>query len=100
MRLGALPIMNGVHEELQFRTAPRLTNLLYTDALPHLPLPQIPQPHRAADSDAPLESPASYAQDASFLQLAASMLQSADLNSMYATDTLPHANSNDYLARH
>ena len=85
--------MNGVHDELEFRTAPRLTNLLYTDALPHLPLPQIPQPCTAATTNTPPASAASYAQDASFLELAASMLQSADLSYMCATNTLPYVTS-------
>lgn len=82
--------MNGVHDELEFRTAPRLTNLLYTDALPHLPLPQTPQPCNAETADMPPAAAASFAQDASFLELAASMLQSADLNYMCATDSLPY----------
>jgi hypothetical protein len=81
--------MNGVHDELEFRTAPRLTNLLYTDALPHLPLPQVPQPTNAAATDMPPAAAAPYAQDVSFLDLAASMLQSADLNYMCAADSLP-----------
>ena len=75
--------MNGAHE-LEFRTAPRLTNLLYTDALPHLPLPQAPQPLSTAANDTPPAAATAYAQDPTFLQLAASLLQSADLSYMCA----------------
>lgn len=74
--------MNGVHES-EPRTAARLTNLLYTDPSQHLPLPQAPAPASAATTDMPVAAEAAFAQDASFLDRAASLLQAADLPYMY-----------------
>lgn len=73
--------MNG-HHDAEPRTAARLTNLLYTDPLPHLPLPQVPQPPSAAALSLQATPQQSFAQDASFLDRAASLLQSVDLSYM------------------
>lgn len=82
--------MNG-HHDAEPRTAARLTNLLYTDPLPHLPLPQVPQPLSAAALSLPTSLQLSFAQDGSFLDRAASLLQSVDLSYIEARGPLPAA---------
>ncbi len=73
--------MNGVHDT-ESKPAKRLTNLIYTDPLVHLPLPQVPQPLSASSIDTSAATESSLLSDASFLERAATLLQTADVSYM------------------